>query len=145
MNKKLNRAATESKIRRERANETIAFAATNEIKAVLRKFNTSTDGLSEKNVDANRDAYGDNHVTHEKKKTLPQRLAGAFINPFTAILFCLAIVSTITDIILPIMQNSPGDVSPRTVIIIMAMVVISGTLRFVQESRSGSADRKSVV
>lgn len=142
MNKKLNRAATESKIRRERANETIAFAATNEIKAVLRKFNTSTDGLSEKNVDANRDAYGDNHVTHEKKKTLPQRLAGAFINPFTAILFCLAIVSTITDIILPIMQNSPGDVSPRTVIIIMAMVVISGTLRFVQESRSGSAAEK---
>ncbi|HML33346.1 magnesium-translocating P-type ATPase [Sporomusa sphaeroides] len=146
MNKKKNKAAvrkiSESYVRRDRANEVITFAATNKIKTVLRKFNTSLDGLSEKEVVANRNAYGNNRVTHEKKKTLPQRLAGAFINPFTAILVCLAIVSTITDVILPIMQNTPEDISLRTVIIIMAMVVISGTLRFVQESRSGNAAEK---
>ncbi len=146
MNKKKNKVAvrkiSESYVRRDRANEVITFAATNKIKTVLRKFNTSPDGLSEKEVVASRNAYGSNRVTHEKKKTLPQRLAGAFINPFTAILVCLAIVSTITDVILPIMQNTPEDISLRTVIIIMAMVVISGTLRFVQESRSGNAAEK---
>ncbi|BBB92459.1 MAG TPA: magnesium-translocating P-type ATPase [Methylomusa anaerophila] len=146
MNKKQNRAAirkiSESHVRRDRANETIAFAATHKIKTVLRKFNTSLDGLSEKEVTASRNAYGNNRVTHEKKKTLLQKLAGAFINPFTAILGCLAIVSTITDVVLPIMQNAPEDISLRTVIIIMAMVVISGTLRFVQESRSGNAAEK---
>ncbi|MEA5004166.1 MAG: magnesium-translocating P-type ATPase, partial [Christensenella sp.] len=146
MNKKKNKVAvkkiSESYVRRDRANEVITFAATNKIKTVLRKFNTSPDGLSEKEVVASRNAYGSNRVTHEKKKTLPQRLAGAFINPFTAILVCLAIVSTITDVILPIMQNTPEDINLRTVIIIMAMVVISGTLRFVQESRSGNAAEK---
>jgi Mg2+-importing ATPase len=146
MNMKKNKMAvrkiSESYVRRDRANEAIAFAAKNKITTVLRKFNTSLDGLSEKEVAASRNAYGNNKVSHEKKKTLPQRLAGAFINPFTAILVCLAIVSTITDVILPIMQNAPEDASLITVIIIMAMVVISGTLRFVQESRSSNAAEK---
>ncbi len=143
MNKKTNRAAvkkiSESFIRRD---EMLAFAATNKSEAVLQKFNTSLNGLSEKEVIASRNAYGNNKVTHEKKKTLLQKLAEAFINPFTAILFCLAIVSTITDIILPIMQGTPKEADPLTVIIIMTMVMISGTLRFVQESRSGNAAEK---
>jgi Mg2+-importing ATPase len=146
MNKNPNRAAVgniaDSLARRDRTNETIVFAATNKLKDVFRKFNTSLDGLSENEVVASRMSYGNNKVTHGRKKTLSQKLAGAFINPFTAILFCLAIVSAITDIALPIMQNASEDVSLRTVVIIMTMVIISGTLRFVQESRSGNAAEK---
>lgn len=146
VNKKQKRARarkiSESFTRREKANEIIAFAADNNIETVLQKFNASLEGLSEKEVIASRNAYGENKVTHEKKKTMPQRLAEAFINPFTAILFCLAIVSTITDIILPVVRGTPEDADPLTVIIIMTMVVISGALRFVQESRSGNAAEK---
>lgn len=146
MNKKQKRARarkiSEGFTRREKANEIIAFAADNKIETVLQKFNASLEGLSEKEVIASRNAYGENKVTHEKKKTMPQRLAEAFINPFTAILFCLAIVSTITDIILPVVRGIPEDADPLTVIIIMTMVVISGALRFVQESRSGNAAEK---
>ena len=65
------------------------------------------------------------------------------LNPFTVnFYFVLAIVSIFTDIIIPIMQNSPDDVNPVTVIIILTMVFISGSLRFVQESRSGNAAEK---
>lgn len=146
VNKKQKRARarkiSEGFTRREKANEIIAFAADNKIETVLQKFNASLEGLSEKEVIASRNAYGENKVTHEKKKTMPQRLAEAFINPFTAILFCLAIVSTITDIILPVVRGIPEDADPLTVIIIMTMVVISGALRFVQESRSGNAAEK---
>ena len=146
MNKKQKRARarkiSEGFTRREKANEIIAFAADNKIETVLQKFDASLEGLSEKEVIASRNAYGENKVTHEKKKTMPQRLAEAFINPFTAILFCLAIVSTITDIILPVVRGTPEDADPLTVIIIMTMVVISGALRFVQESRSGNAAEK---
>lgn len=146
MNKKQKRARarkiSEGFTRREKANEIIAFAADNKIETVLQKFNASLEGLSEKEVIASRNAYGENKVTHEKKKTMPQRLAEAFINPFTAILFCLAIVSTITDIILPVVRGIPEEADPLTVIIIMTMVVISGALRFVQESRSGNAAEK---
>ena len=146
VNKKQKRARarkiSEGFTRREKANEIIAFAADNKIETVLQKFNASLEGLSEKEVIASRNAYGENKVTHEKKKTMPQRLAEAFINPFTAILFCLAIVSTITDIILPVVRGIPEEADPLTVIIIMTMVVISGALRFVQESRSGNAAEK---
>lgn len=146
VNKKQKRARarkiSEGFTRREKANEIIAFAADNPIETVLQKFDSSLEGLSEKEVIASRNAYGENKVTHEKKKTMPQRLAEAFINPFTAILFCLAIVSTITDIILPAVRGTPKDADPLTVIIIMTMVVISGALRFVQESRSGNAAEK---
>ena len=86
-----------------------------------------------------------NKVTHEKRKSLVERLAGAFINPFTAILFCLALVSTMTDMVFPyfsLLGSTPEDFDPLTVIIILTMVMISGTLRFVQESRSGNAAEK---
>jgi len=47
----------------------------------------------------------------------------------------LAVVSTFTDIILA----EPGEADPLAVIIISTMVLISGVLRFVQETRSGHA------
>ena len=84
-------------------------------------------------------------MTHEKKQSLAKCLAGAFINPFTAILFCLAVVSTITDMVFPyfaLLGSAPEDFDPLTVVIILTMVIISGTLRFVQESRSGNAAEK---
>lgn len=84
-------------------------------------------------------------MTREKKKTLPQRLAGAFINPFSAILFCLALVSSFTDMIFPhfsMFGCVPKDFDCLTVVIILTMVFLSGTLRFVQESRSGNAAEK---
>ena len=84
-------------------------------------------------------------MTREKKKTLPQRLAGAFINPFTAILFCLALVSSFTDMIFPhfsLFGCVSKDFDCLTVVIILTMVFLSGTLRFVQESRSGNAAEK---
>lgn len=84
-------------------------------------------------------------MTHEKEQSLAKRLAGAFINPFTAILFCLAVVSTMTDMVFPyfaLLGSAPEDFDPLTVVIISTMVIISGTLRFVQESRSGNAAEK---
>ena len=128
--------------RREAADKKLALAASSAIKPVLKQLGSSLTGLDEKTINEHRTAYGRNKVTHEKKKSLAARLAGAFINPFTAILFCLAIVSIFTDILVPLYQGVPEDVSPLTVIIILTMVTISGTLRFVQESRSGNAAEK---
>lgn len=136
------RKEAEYTARRDRAKEGIRFAATSSLNAVMKKVDSSFDGLTEKEVNQNRMTYGMNKVTREKKKTLPQRLVSAFLNPFTAILFCLALVSSVTDIILPVIHNSPEDFNLHTVVIILTMVIISGTLRFVQESRSGNAAEK---
>ncbi len=136
------RQVAERAVQRDEQNKRIHFAATHQLKENFKKLDTSLRGLSEDDVVVMRGRYGNNKVTKEKRKSLGKRLAGAFINPFTAILFCLALVSTITDMVIPAMSlfgNSPEDFDPLTVIIILTMVVISGTLRFVQESRSGNA------
>lgn len=119
--------------------------ATRSIKEVLKELNTSFVGLDQVDVEHNRDLYGINRVTKEKKPSLFKRLTDAFVNPFTAILFFLAIVSTITDMIFPyfgLFGHSIADFDCLTVVIILTMVIISGVLRFVQESRSGNAAEK---
>ena len=57
----------------------------------------------------------------------------------------ISVVSTMTDMVFPyfsLLGSSPEDFDPLTVVIILTMVMISGTLRFVQESRSGNAAEK---
>ena len=125
-------------LRREDINNRLHFSAAAEADALFSKFESSPQGLAEDTVEASAEAYGENIITRGKKVSLFKRVCAAFINPFTAILFALAAVSTFTDIILA----DNGEKDPMTVIIIMTMVIISGLLRFVQETRSGNAAEK---
>ncbi|MCL2772870.1 MAG: magnesium-translocating P-type ATPase [Oscillospiraceae bacterium] len=120
---------------REEVNKRLNFAVSAQTEELYRKFGTTSEGLIEVLIDAYRGRYGRNKITHGKKISFPKRIIDAFVNPFTAILFALAIVSLFTDVILA----GPGDANPITVIIILTMVIISGMLRFVQETRSGNA------
>ena len=99
---------------------------------------SSEKGKTETHIRSDRNLYGDNVVTYNKDDSLFKKLAQAFINPFTMILIALAVVSAFTDIILV----DPQDKDITTVSIIVTMVLISGILRFVQETRSGNAAEK---
>ncbi len=126
-------------------NNRIQFAATHSITEVLEKYHTSRNGLDEEAVNQSRNEFGSNKIAREKKKSVIKRVADAFINPFTIILICLAIVSTMTDMVFPyysLFGSTKDSFNPSTVIIILSMVIISGTLRFIQESRSGNATEK---
>jgi len=129
---------TQDMVSRDKIAARLKSAAAAKTDTLFDNLNTTLEGLSEDRVDASRELYGDNKVTHGKKVSLPKRIAEAFINPFTAILFGLTAVSAFTDIILA----EPGEADPLTVVIIMTMVLISGVLRFVQETRSGNAADK---
>ncbi len=123
-------------------NARLRFAATHSCEEALASVNSSLEGLSDEQVDDSRSEFGDNEVTRQKRKPLGQRLTEAFINPFTVVLLILAVVSCFTDIVFPLFSlfgNTPEDFNPTTVIIIAVMVIISGILRFVQETRSGDA------
>ncbi len=130
---------------RDEQNSRIQFAATNSISEVLKNLHSSLHGLDENAVAESRNTFGSNKVTHEKRKSLARRIAAAFINPFTAILFCLALVSGMTDMVFPhfsLFGTNPENFNPLTVIIILTMVFFSGVLRFIQETRSGDAAQK---
>ena len=151
MNKKMiknniaTNKVTENQIVKKEQESRIHFVATQPIKTVLDSLETTLIGLDTENVSKHRHKYGTNKITKEKKKSLFSRLADAFVNPFTIILFCLALVSCVTDMILPyfsLFGSNPDEFNCLTVVIIVTMVVISGTLRFVQESRSGDAAEK---
>ncbi len=129
---------TQDMVSRDKIAARLKSAAAAKTDTLFDNLNTTPKGLSEDLVDASRELYGDNKVTHGKKVSLPKRIAESFINPFTAILFGLTAVSAFTDIILA----EPGEADPLTVVIIMTMVLISGVLRFVQETRSGNAADK---
>ena len=134
----INKTLTKDIVRRDEVKDRLLFAATHNNAQLFAKLNTSEKGIPEITVDEAREAYGSNVVTHGKKESLLKRIINAFINPFTAILLALALVSAFTDVVFA----DPGEQSYVTVIIITTMVMISGILRFVQETRSGNAAAK---
>ena len=123
----------------------LQFAATNPSRAVLEHLHTALSGLTPEAVTESRTQYGPNTMERSSRPSLFHQLWSAFVNPFTAILFCLALVSTVTDMIFPrfsLFGSTPEEFDPITVIIILSMVTISGILRFVQERRSSNASEK---
>lgn len=106
---------------------------------IFQLLNSSIEGITNENAKHLLEIFGKNIITHDSKKSFIKKIVEAFINPFTAVLFCLAIVSIITDMIIPWYNNTPEDFSPITVIIITTMVTISGILRFIQEEKSNNA------
>ena len=104
----------------------------------LEKYGVSREGLPADAIEPRRTEFGTNSISRQKGPSTAKRLVGAFINPFTIVLFVLAAISFVTDVLL--VPASQKDYSP--VIIVLAMVFISGMLRFVQEARSGKAAQK---
>src|SRR5215472_6450357 len=101
----------------------------------LQRLESSRSGLTEQQVEERREHYGLNEVAHEKPPTWYQELFRAFITPFNGVLFAVSIVSLFTDVIFA----APEDRSFRTIIVLMAMVLLSTLLRFWQEYQSNKA------
>lgn len=118
--------------------ERLFWAAAQEETALLARYGTAATGLTPEQVERSREEHGSNVLTYGKRESVAKRLFSAFINPFTAILLALAAISAVTDIALA----SPGEKNYATVLIIATMVLLSGGLRFVQETRSGNVADK---
>ena len=99
---------------------------------VLRALNTSFQGMTDENREKNKEIYGTNQITGAKKDTILRRLRRAFINPFSVVLFLLAVISLFSEI-----SGVAKEVSDyRGVIVIFCMLILSGSVRFIQELRS---------
>jgi Mg2+-importing ATPase len=125
-------------IKADRARKRLLRAASKEGNNLLIQYDNSEAGYDEDDVEEMRDEHGVNVITRHTDDSVLKRFVGAFINPFTVVLIVLAIVSIFTDIILA----GPGESDITAVVIIITMVVVSGSLRFIQELRSGNAAKR---
>ncbi|VEU75322.1 Magnesium-transporting ATPase, P-type 1 [Mycoplasmopsis maculosa] len=130
----------------ENAKNQLIVASKMSNKELFEIYNSSSQGLeTEEIIENNKEKYGVNILSKKSKNTVLKRFVDAFLNPFSIILFVLAIISMITDIILPIYdkdQNTGAE--PATMIIILCMILISGILHIVEDTRSSSSAEKLV-
>lgn len=105
---------------------------------IYKDIGSSPDGLSHEQVDTMREKYGANSFAGRKSDTMFRRVRRAFITPFNVILFILGIISLVTDVLLV----SDLSKNASTAIIIFSMILISGTIRLIQEPRAKNAARQ---
>lgn len=113
----------------------LGFAATHSEQSVCRKARAYAGGLPIDIAQAKLDLNGPNAVSETVEDPTVIRFLKCFASPFTLILIVLAVISYVTNVVLA----SPGEKDPSTVIIIAAMVLISGIIDFVQSSKGASA------
>jgi len=111
------------------ANDAIHEAAIQETAEVLQKLGTSPNGLTDSEAEARLEQFGPNEVAQERKHEWLHRLWLAVRNPLVILLTVLATISYAT-----------GDLRAGTVM--MLMVVLGVSLRFVQETKADSAAAK---
>ncbi|EFX57599.1 putative magnesium-importing ATPase, partial [Streptococcus sp. C300] len=115
--------------------ERLAVAIHTPLNETLSFYKTSLTGLTEEQVEKNRDLYGENTITKGQEDSIFKKIYESIINPFTIILLVIAMISMVTNVWLA----KPGQEDPTTSIIIVVLVLISGGIRFVQELRSDKA------
>lgn len=103
-----------------------------DIDTLFRDFHISGQGYSHDQVEESRTRYGKNSLSGRASDTVFYRLRRAFLNPFTIILFVLACISFLTDVVLA--SNFSRNIT--TVVIILGMLLTSGAVRFTQELRA---------
>ncbi len=106
-------------------------AATKDSAEVLRLLGTSPSGLTEDEATARLEQYGPNEVGAQRHEGWLQRLYVAARNPLVILLLVLATVSFVAP---------EGDV--RAGVVMLLMVVLGVSLRFVQETRADTAAAK---
>ena len=103
------------------------------------KYNKATkepEGLSWNQAGQKAEKFGANEITLTNKETTLTRIFDALINPFNIVLFIVAIVSYIADYL------SHDEINWTTIVMIMAMIIISSIVSFFQSERSSRAAAK---
>ena len=109
-----------------------------EVSQIYQELEISGEGLSQSQVELMREKYGVNSFSQRRSDTMLRLLRRAFINPFNIILLVLGIISLATDVVL--VSNFARNAT--TAFIIFSMILISGTIRLIQELRAKNASKQ---
>ena len=106
------------------------------IDKLLKKYNTSLNGISKTEVEERIEQYGKNIIEIKEQNTIWHRLKEAFINPFNIVLMIVAVITFITDVVLASQKDY------ATFILIVSTVFISAVISFNEQTKSDNAARK---
>ena len=105
-------------------------------KELFAKYEVDEYGLDPVQASDRLEEYGRNIIDFGKEKSLAVRIKDAVINPFNIVLLVVAMITFATDVV---MAEEP---SFATFIMLVAVIIISATISFVQEEKSNSAAKK---
>ncbi|WP_394941758.1 magnesium-translocating P-type ATPase [Psychromicrobium sp. YIM B11713] len=117
-------------------NQHLAAAAMAPPQELLNEYQSSLRGLPPLGVARAEERFGRNEVSHDRPAPAWWQFLTAFNNPFVLILCVLAVVMLFTDVIFADPADGP---SYKGVITLGIMVLVSVSMRFWQEYRSGKA------
>lgn len=105
---------------------------------IFTSLESNPKGLSNEEVEQKLEKFGPNEIQQDKAPAWYVQLLHAFLNPFNGVLFIIASVSFVIDVVLA----KPGEADYKTVIVVGAMIFLSSLLRFWQEYSSNNAAEK---
>jgi Mg2+-importing ATPase len=117
----------------DRVSDAVRDAATKDAAEVLQQLGTSPTGLTGEEAAARLEQSGPNEVAQEKRHGWLDRLRTAAINPLVILLTILAILTFAT-------AESSSDYIGG--VVILAMVLLGLSLRFIQETKADNAAAK---
>ena len=97
---------------------------------------TSMQGISVEKAEEKLEDIGRNVIASGEEKGIAGRALDALINPFNIVLFLVAVITFITDVVL---ADTPDFITSA---IIVALIFISSTIAFAQGEKSGNAAAK---
>ena len=122
--------------RRNEVEKTLLELSGLEQKALFEKYKTDEEGLDPVQASDRLDEYGRNIIDFGKEKSLAVRIKDAIINPFNIVLLVVAAITFVTDVILA------DEPSFATFLMLVAVIIISAAISFIQEEKSNNAAKK---
>ena len=122
--------------RRNEVEKTLLELSGLEQKALFEKYQTDEYGLDPVQAADRLEEYGRNIIDFGKEKNLAVRIKDAVINPFNIVLLIVAMITFATDVVLA------DEPSFATFIMLVAVIIISATISFIQEEKSNNAAKK---
>lgn len=109
--------------------------ASKPLKEIWKLFDANEKGHSTKKAEQIREEFGDNEIDYGTEKSMWRLIVEAYFTPFTLVLFGLALVSFLTDYVFA----PAGEKDILSALIIVVLVLLSGTMTFIQTIRSNQS------
>ena len=103
---------------------------------LLKKYNTSYEGISVVEAEERIEKYGKNTIEIKNNNTIWHKLKEAIINPFNTVLMVVAVITLFTDIIFSVNKDY------ATFILLIAIVLISAGISLREQTKSDNAAKK---